>query len=205
MQLAATTPIPPEWLLMASLFELHSRSVIRFLAGMRTSPTLLFAWSQARGAQHVGDDTKRLFNNLCINVHRICGMRTDPLHTPQSADIARRLDEAGFTQQALAEMLGVSQSQVSRTLNGQFKRRSKLFDDLCKIAYQSSTTSVAVQPGTSAQQADLISALDAVWDGTDSHAKALAVVIRSLSALLPSPAGLADASAAPVARNEVVK
>lgn len=132
-------------------------------------------------------------------------MRTDPLHTPQSADIARRLDEAGFTQQALAEMLGVSQSQVSRTLNGQFKRRSKLFDDLCKIAYQSSTTPVAVQPGASAQQADLISALDAVWDGTDSHAKSLAVVIRSLSALLPSPAGLADASAATVARNEVAK
>lgn len=132
-------------------------------------------------------------------------MRTDPLHTPQSADIARRLDAAGFTQQTLAEMLGVSQSQVSRTLNGQFKRRSKLFDDLCKIAYQSSSTAVAVQPVASAQQGDLIAALDAVWDGTDSHARALAVVIRSLSALVPPPAGLADASAAPVARNEVAK
>lgn len=132
-------------------------------------------------------------------------MRTDPLHTPQSADIARRLDAAGLTQQALAEMLGVSQSQVSRTLNGQFKRRSKLFDELCKIAYQSSATPVVVGPRASAQQADLISALDAVWDGTDSHAKALAVVIRSLSALVPPPAGLADAAAAPVARNEVAK
>lgn len=132
-------------------------------------------------------------------------MRTDPSHALQFADIARKLNAAGFTQQMLAEMLGVSQSQVSRILSGQFKRRSKLFDDLCKIAYQSSSTPVAVQPGASAQQADLISALDAVWDGTDSHAKALAVVIRSLSALLPSPAGLADASAAPVARNEVAK
>lgn len=132
-------------------------------------------------------------------------MKTGLPQAKQSVDVARRLEMAGFTQQNLAEMLGVSQSQVSRTLNGQFKRRSKLFDDLCKIAYQSSTTSVAVQPGTSAQQPDLISALDAVWDGTDSHAKALAVVIRSLSALLPSPAGLADASAAPVARNEVAK
>jgi len=132
-------------------------------------------------------------------------MRTGPSHALQSADIAKKLNVAGFTQQALAEKLGVSQSQVSRTLNGQFKRRSKLFDDLCKIAYQSSTTPVMVEPGASAQQADLISALDAVWDGTDSHAKALAVVIRSLSALLPSPAGLADASAPPVARNEVAK
>lgn len=101
-------------------------------------------------------------------------------------------------------MLGVSQSQVSRTLNGQFKRRSKLFDDLCKIAYQSSSIAVAVQPGASAQQADLISALDAVWDGTDSHAKALAVVIRSLSALMSPSAVLADASV-PFAGNEVAK
>lgn len=132
-------------------------------------------------------------------------MHVDPSKTQQSADIARRLEMAGFTQQQLAAMLGASQSQVSRTLNGQFKRRSKLFDDLCKIAYQSSATAVVVQPGASAQQADLISALDAVWDGTDSHAKALAVVIRSLSALMPSPAGLVDASAAPVARNEVAK
>jgi len=141
---------------------------------------------------------------LCIKMHKICSMRTDPLHTPQSADIARRLDAAGFTQQALAEMLGVSQSQVSRTLNGQCKRRSMLFDDLCKIAYQSSATAVVVQPGASAQQADLISALDAVWDGTDSHAKALAVVIRSLIALMPSLPDLADASVL-VARDEVAK
>jgi transcriptional regulator with XRE-family HTH domain len=132
-------------------------------------------------------------------------MKVSPSSMLQYADVARRLEVSGFTQQQLAEMLGVSQSQVSRTLNGQFKRRSKLFDDLCKIAYQSSATPVMVEPVASAQQADLISALDAVWDGTDSHAKALAVVIRSLSALLPSPAGLADASAAPVARNEVAK
>ncbi|WP_160322387.1 helix-turn-helix domain-containing protein [Aquabacterium parvum] len=131
-------------------------------------------------------------------------MRTGPSHALQSADIAKKLNVAGFTQQALAEKLGVSQSQVSRTLNGQFKRRSKLFDDLCKIAYQSSSIAVAVQPGASAQQADLISALDAVWDGTDSHAKALAVVIRSLSALMSPSAVLADASV-PFAGNEVAK
>ena len=71
-------------------------------------------------------------------------MRTDPSHALQFAEIARKLDAAGFTQQVLAEMLGVSQSQVSRILSGQFKRRSKLFDDLCKIAYQSSSTPVAV-------------------------------------------------------------
>jgi transcriptional regulator with XRE-family HTH domain len=135
----------------------------------------------------------------------MCGMRIEPSHTLQSADIARKLDTAGFTQQTLAEMLGVSQSQVSRILSGQFKRRSKLFDELCKIAYESTGAAEGAQPGASAQQADLIAALDAVWDGTDSHARALAVVIRSLSALVPPPASLADASAAPVARNEVAK
>ena len=142
--------------------------------------------------------------SLCMNMHIICGMRTVPIQTPQSAEIARKLDAAGFTQQMLAEMLGVSQSQVSRTLNGQFKRRSKLFDELCKIAYQSAVLGGAVQPGASAQQSDLISALDAVWDGTDSHAKALAVVIRSLSALMPPSADLADASM-PMARSEGAK
>lgn len=131
-------------------------------------------------------------------------MRADPFSTLQYDDVARLLEVAGFTQQELAKMLGVSQSQVSRILSGQFKRRSKLFDELCKIAYQSTVTAVGVQPGVSAQQADLISALDAVWDGTDSHAKALAVVIRSLSALMPSTTALADALA-PGARNEGTK
>lgn len=131
-------------------------------------------------------------------------MRRHAPHQFEVSELTRRLIVAGYTQQVLADLLGVSQSQVSRTLNGQFKRRSKLFDELCKIAYQSSSTAVAVQPGASAKQADLIAALDAVWDGTDSHARALAVVIRSLSALVPPPAGLADA-ATPVARNEVAK
>lgn len=141
---------------------------------------------------------------MCINVHKICDMNAGASQKQQSADIARRLEGSGFTQQQLAEMLGVSQSQVSRTLNGQFKRRSKLFDELCKIAYQSAVLGGAVQPGASAQQSDLISALDAVWDGTDSHAKALAVVIRSLSALMPPSADLADASM-PMARSEGAK
>lgn len=134
----------------------------------------------------------------------ISSMKTDSSRAQQSAEIARKLEVAGFTQQALAKLLGVSQSQVSRTLNGQFKRRSKLFDDLCKIAYRVTVTAVAVQPGASAQQADLISALDAVWDGTEAHAKALAVVIRSLSALMPPSADLADASM-PMARSEGAK
>jgi transcriptional regulator with XRE-family HTH domain len=118
-------------------------------------------------------------------------MRNDPFQALQSADVARRLDVAGFTQQDLAKVLGVSQSQVSRILSGQFKRRSKLFDDLCKIAYQSTGAVEGARPGASAQQADLTSALDAVWDGTDSHAKALAVVIRSLSALMKPTKALA--------------
>lgn len=131
-------------------------------------------------------------------------MRVAASSSLQCSDVARQLEISGFTQQQLAEMLGVSQSQVSRILSGQFKRRSKLFDDLCKIAYQSAVPAVAVQPGASAQQADLISALDAVWDGTDSHAKALAVVIRSLSVLMPPSADLADASM-PMARSEGAK
>lgn len=140
----------------------------------------------------------------CINMHTMCSMRTYPSQKLQSADIARKLDAAGFTQQMLAEILGVSQSQVSRILGGQFKRRSKLFDDLCKIAYQSTGAAEGAQPGASAQQADLISALDAVWDGTDSHAKALAVVIRSLSALMTPTKALANRSV-PGTQNEGTK
>lgn len=122
--------------------------------------------------------------------HTICIMQTRSLIQVEADEVSRLLNEAGHTQQELASKLGVSQSQVSRTLNGKLQRRTKLFDRLCIIAYRSTGPERDGRKGASAQQPELVAALDAVWDGTTSHAKALAVVIRSLGALKVVPGKL---------------
>lgn len=90
--------------------------------------------------------------------------------------------QLGITQTEVAAALGASQGQVSRIVRGQNLRPSRLFEEVCLFAERRSTgvTAEAVRQNT-----DLMEALCGTWDGTAIHAKALASVIRSLSALSP--------------------
>lgn len=98
---------------------------------------------------------------------------------------AKRAKELGLTQEHIASALSASQSQVSRVLSGNSRRRSKLLDGVCKYVF-SVSLGEAQEPRSNA---DLMAALSAVWDGSEEHARALALVIRSLGALHPGSRG----------------
>lgn len=94
--------------------------------------------------------------------------------------ICRIIKQAGITQEQLANAIGASQSQVSRILSGKSSRRTKLFEELCIYAKSLLTTKSCHRV---TENADLVHAIESVWDGSPDHAKALASVIRSLAAL----------------------
>lgn len=96
---------------------------------------------------------------------------------------ARRICTAhGIAQADIAAYVGASQSQVSRILKGEGVRASRLFEEVCLFVER-------LEGGISADAVrgnqELIGALQATWDGSASHAKALAAVIRSLAILKP--------------------
>lgn len=97
---------------------------------------------------------------------------------------ARRAGDLGLTQSMIAEAVGASQSQVSRVLSGASARRSRLFDQICKYVF-----SVGVERPSVSQSLELTSAIEDVWDGSTGHAKALALVIRSLGSLRSASPG----------------
>lgn len=49
---------------------------------------------------------------------------------------AARAKQLGMTQEAIANALGASQSQVSRVLSGHAKRHSKLLGAACKYVFR---------------------------------------------------------------------
>ncbi|MEN3113199.1 hypothetical protein ACFONG_15115 [Uliginosibacterium paludis] len=91
-----------------------------------------------------------------------------------------------MSQTQIAACLGASQAQISRILRGHNLRPSRLFEEVCLLAERQS---LGVTAEAVCQNEELIEALRETWDGTAVHARALATVIRSLSALsspLPS-------------------
>lgn len=94
--------------------------------------------------------------------------------------IAIQASAQGLTQTRIAETLGASQPQVSRLLRGHMSRRSRLFREIC-IYVRSAAN--GVDATAVCENAELIDALTATWDGTARHAAALAAVIRGLGAL----------------------
>ena len=91
--------------------------------------------------------------------------------------IAAKAKSLGLSQVSIAEAIGASQSQVSRVLAGTAKRRSRLFDRVCKYV---NSAALPAATNSRAGAAALERALSEVWDGTEAHAEALALVIRSL-------------------------
>lgn len=88
----------------------------------------------------------------------------------------------GITQIEIAEAVGASQSQVSRILQGLSQRNSRLLEEVCLYVERMDhgVTADAVRGND-----ELIEAIKQTWNGTATHAKALATVIRSLNALGP--------------------
>jgi transcriptional regulator with XRE-family HTH domain len=94
--------------------------------------------------------------------------------------LASHFASAGLTQNQLASSIGASQSQVSRILSGRIVRRTKLLDKLFIYANRR----LNFGRGRDVRRnAELMSALTDVWDGSNEHAHALAHVIRSLAEL----------------------
>jgi len=92
-----------------------------------------------------------------------------------------RAKSIGLTQAAIAEAVCASQSQVSRVLSGKSRRRSRLFDTVCKYVFSVNNANDGLRTPQDCDQ--LMRALGEVWDGSEAHAEALALVIRSLGAL----------------------
>jgi transcriptional regulator with XRE-family HTH domain len=86
----------------------------------------------------------------------------------------------GISQREVAAIVGASQPQVSRVLNGLVAQPTRLAEDICLYAerMESGVTLDAVR-----DNCDLMEALQATWDGSVRHGRALAAVIRSLSVL----------------------
>ena len=110
-------------------------------------------------------------------------VKSSPLRA-EAVLVAAHARTIGLTQEQIAKAVGASQSQVSRILAGAGRRRSRLFDTVCKYVISRRADSPASAPEKSPA---LMEALADVWDGTNAHADALAVVIRSLGALRASP------------------
>ena len=92
--------------------------------------------------------------------------------------------EHGITQAQIAEAVGASQSQVSRILSGHGIRQSRLMEEVCLYVER---FSVGVTADAVRGNADLVEAVQAAWDGSASHARALSTVIRSLAVLRTQP------------------
>ena len=96
----------------------------------------------------------------------------------RAAEIFRK---NGITQDEIASVVGASQPQISRVLQGNGLRATKLSEEICLYAERlegGGLTAEAVRANE-----DLIEALRVTWDGSAGHAKALSTVIRSLVVL----------------------
>lgn len=94
--------------------------------------------------------------------------------------LAFHFASAGIAQKELALAIHASQSQVSRILSGRIVRHTKLLERLCIYANRRLKFN---QRRDVRRNAELMSALTDVWDGSEEHAHALAHVIRSLAQL----------------------
>lgn len=102
----------------------------------------------------------------------------------EAGRLADRAKALGVTQEAIANAVGASQSQVSRVLSGAGVRRSRLFDEICIYVENLAT---GVTPDQVCRNEELLLAIASVWDGTAHQARVLAGIIRSLGGLTLRP------------------
>lgn len=88
------------------------------------------------------------------------------------------------TQQEIADMLGVHQSQISRIFKGDFTRRSRHVMQICKFLKIDPDTGMArVGVVDNEYEARLFEALRDVWDGTRANGQVLEKLLRGLGEL----------------------
>ena len=109
----------------------------------------------------------------------------DQARVLRAAELARSL---GISQSQIAEAVGASQSQVSRILSAGASRPSRLLEEVCLYVERAE---VGVTTDAVRANDELVEAVQFAWDGSASHARALATVIRSLS-VLKSPGEVAS-------------
>jgi transcriptional regulator with XRE-family HTH domain len=114
-------------------------------------------------------------------MHNACMPTNYHLASLQAARIKSKA--LGLRQSDIAAGVGASQSQVSRLLAGEGLERSKLAARICKYV---DTAQTGVDPDAARKNDVLMDALAATWDGTETHANALASVIRALGVLNPA-------------------
>lgn len=93
-----------------------------------------------------------------------------------SSSLSRYMSENEFSQVDAAEHLGVSQSIISRVINGSWQRESHHI----KLIAEKLGVRKSVDPKSSPL---LMSALQEAWDGDEESERLLAEAIRSLGRL----------------------
>jgi transcriptional regulator with XRE-family HTH domain len=96
----------------------------------------------------------------------------------------------GYSQNTLASAAGVSQSTVSRALQGKHERQGAALLKL--FSFAGLIRDAEVRSGSSEEQ--VLNAFQRAWDGTEAHAAAVARVIDALGGLQARSARLGKGS-----------
>jgi transcriptional regulator with XRE-family HTH domain len=108
---------------------------------------------------------------------------TLPATSTQKAELrylASLVQARQLSQNEIARATGVHQSQISRILAGQYRRRSRNVVNLCKYAFSlRHEESSASHPAKDA----LFDALFRIWDGSQEHANALIEVLEAIGTI----------------------
>jgi transcriptional regulator with XRE-family HTH domain len=99
--------------------------------------------------------------------------------------LAQRVAARRLTQEEIAQATGVDQSQVSRILTGQAKRRSRNVERLCRYA----RGLVSASPSAVSHRQHIEQAVDTLWDGSARHARAIADALDAIARVQQAFAG----------------
>lgn len=91
------------------------------------------------------------------------------------------MQERHLSQQEMAELAGVSQSTVSRTLKGKIVKNGNGKRLLFNFMQQQLGQEILLDG-----KDKVVRAFESVWDGSDEHAVAIAKIIRASNGLFPA-------------------
>ena len=95
------------------------------------------------------------------------------------ADLKAHFKSSGLTQSEYSKKSGVNQATISRLLKTE-SNRTRLSSGLVKLWNYASINIYRHKVNDIMTQTELLNALESVWDGTESHAKALTKLLEAL-------------------------